>query len=93
MRRAARYAWIVPLVLVPFACAGESAPPDRIAEQPLPPPFQLTPDEQKEIDCLLDRWEQWNARVKTFDCKFHRWIYDLVFNPPCAESADPTQVQ
>jgi TIGR03009 family protein len=42
----------------------------------------LTPDEQTDIDRLLDRWEQWNARVKTFDCKFHRWSYDLVFNPP-----------
>ena len=59
-----------------------SVPRDRAAEQPLPPPFQLAPDEQQDIDRLLDRWEQWNAQVKTFDCTFKRWIYDYVFNPP-----------
>jgi len=48
----------------------------------LPVPFQLTSDEQKEIDRLLDRWEQWNGRVKTFDCRFKRWTYDAVFFSP-----------
>ncbi len=57
------------------------APPDRSADQPLPPPFQLTAQEQEELDRLLDRWQQWNAHVKTFDCRFKRWTYDTVFGP------------
>jgi TIGR03009 family protein len=56
-------------------------PFNRSAEQPAPPPFSLTSDEQKDVDRLLDRWEQWNSRLKTFDCRFKRWTYDLVFGP------------
>jgi outer membrane lipoprotein-sorting protein len=43
------------------------------------PPFTLTAEEQKEVDAILDRWEKWNAQVKTFDCRFKRWVYDSVF--------------
>jgi TIGR03009 family protein len=46
------------------------------------PPFQLTHEEQQNVDHLLARWEQWNAGVKTFDCRFKRWVYDDVFGPP-----------
>jgi TIGR03009 family protein len=28
---------------------------------------------------VLDRWEQWNSGVKTFQCGFKRWTYDVVF--------------
>jgi hypothetical protein len=52
------------------------------ASQPAAPPFTLTTDEQKDVDRVLDRWEQWNSRVKTLDCRFRRWAYDSVFGPP-----------
>jgi TIGR03009 family protein len=47
-----------------------------------PPPFQLTAEEEKSVDRVLDRWEQWNSRAKTFDCRFKRWVYDVAFGPP-----------
>jgi hypothetical protein len=50
-----------------------------IAEPALP--FALTAEEEKEIDQLLNRWEQWNSQVKTLECRFKRWHYDLVFGP------------
>jgi TIGR03009 family protein len=46
------------------------------------PPFQLTHEEQQNVDRLLARWEHWNAGVKTFDCRFKRWAYDGVFGQP-----------
>jgi len=49
---------------------------------PLPPPFQLTSGEQLEVDRLLDKWERWNSQLKTFDCCFKRWTYDVVFGSP-----------
>ena len=48
----------------------------------LDPPFKSTPDEEKNVDRLLARWEQWNAGAKTFDCRFKRWVYDAVFGRP-----------
>ena len=53
-------------------------------EQPKPEssaPFKLTAEEHKSVDAALDRWEQWNARVKTFRCRFKRWRYDSAFSP------------
>jgi hypothetical protein len=48
---------------------------------PPKPPFQLTHEEQQNVDRLLARWEQWNAGAKTFDCRFKRWDYDNLFRP------------
>jgi TIGR03009 family protein len=67
---------VVVLLLVP-SCA-----PVNTANVKLEPPFKLTPDEEKNVDRLLARWEQWNAGVKTFDCGFKRWVYDAVFGNP-----------
>jgi TIGR03009 family protein len=53
-----------------------------IAAKPADAPFKLTADEQKAVDRTLERWEQWNASVQTFDCKFKRWTYDSVFGKP-----------
>jgi TIGR03009 family protein len=49
--------------------------------QPPPPPFTLTPQEEAQVDRVLNLWEQRNREVKTFDCRFKRWIYDMVFGP------------
>lgn len=51
-------------------------------QQPPPPPFTLTPQEEAEVDRVLNLWEERNRSVKTFDCRFKRWIYDVVFGPP-----------
>jgi TIGR03009 family protein len=53
-------------------------------EQPTPPkpPFTLTPQEEAQVDRVLKLWEDGNKKIKTFDCKFKRWIYDFVFAPP-----------
>lgn len=67
----------------PTAQASEAAkkpsPAWRSAEESNAPPFTLTAEEQKGVDAALNRWEQWNSGVKTFDCRFKRWIYDSVF--------------
>jgi TIGR03009 family protein len=70
--------WPVGILLLasaPLASADDSPPPDTA------PPFQLTVEQEREVDGLLDRWQQWNAGVRTFDCQFKRWIYDSVFGP------------
>ena len=64
-------------VLVPRVPQQAAAP-----EQPPKPPFTLTPQEEAQVDRVLALWEQRNRAIKTFDCEFKRWIYDLVFSPP-----------
>jgi TIGR03009 family protein len=55
---------------------GNGQPP-----QPPPPPFQLTPQEELQVDQVLYAWEARNKGIKTFDCRFKRWVYDSVFGP------------
>ncbi len=50
--------------------------------RPQPPPFTLTAQEEAEVDRVLNTWEERNRSIKTFDCRFRRWIYDVVFGPP-----------
>lgn len=64
-----------------------SEPADQTAKlippaQQIPLPFTLTPQQAADVDRLLARWEAWNAGLKTFDCQFKRWTYDIVFGPP-----------
>ncbi len=73
LRCAGRHRCVLLLLLASCAAMPASNPPV---------PFRLTPDEQKGVDRLLDRWEQWNVGVKTFHCRFKRWIYDGVFGRP-----------
>jgi TIGR03009 family protein len=63
-------------VLVPRAPQQPAQPP--VAK----PPFTLTEQEQAQVDHVLALWEQRNRAIKTFDCSFTRWIYDMVFNAP-----------
>jgi TIGR03009 family protein len=74
-----RISWpaVILILLLSAACS-----PIQMADRKLPPPFRSTPEEQKNVDRLLARWEAWNAGVKTFDCGFKRWVYDGVFGPP-----------
>jgi TIGR03009 family protein len=70
-----RIGWAIAILLLAASCA-----PVRTTSLRLPPPFRSTPDQEKNVDRLLARWEQWNAGVKTFDCRFKRWVYDTAFN-------------
>ena len=67
-----RITCLIAILLLTAACT-----PVKAVE--LPPPFLSSPDEEKSVDRLLARWEQWNAGIKTFDCRFKRWTYDTVF--------------
>ncbi|MEN6457877.1 MAG: TIGR03009 domain-containing protein [Thermoguttaceae bacterium] len=51
-------------------------------QQPPPPPFTLTPEQQAEVDRVLKLWEDHNRTIKTFDCKFNRWTFNVVFSQP-----------
>lgn len=66
----------------PPAAAERSAPPQSQPQQPPPPPpppFRLTPQQEAQVDRVLNLWEERNRKIKTFDCRFKRWIYDDVF--------------
>ena len=63
-------------MLTPIGSAGAEN------DQPLPPPFALTSQQQAEIDQLLRDWEQAAADVKMFEWSFTRWEYDPIFGPP-----------
>ncbi len=59
--------------------------PEAPAQQPVgppKPPFTLSPEEQAQVDHALGLWEERNRSIKTFDCRFKRWIYDVVFGRP-----------
>lgn len=54
----------------------------RAPQQPPPPPFVLSPQEQQQLDFVLQAWEQRSKNVKTFECKFTRFEYDPLWGPP-----------
>jgi TIGR03009 family protein len=56
---------------------GQGRQPVRQA--PPEPPFRLSPQQEAQVNHILDLWEKRNQKVKTFDCKFKRWVYDSVF--------------
>jgi len=60
----------------------QAAPQQPVKPRQPEPPFKLTPQEETQVDGALGQWEQHNRGVKTFDCRFKRWIYDLVFSQP-----------
>ena len=47
-----------------------------ISVQLIATPFTLNPDEQKELDTFLVRWENFNAIIKRFDVDFNLFEYD-----------------
>lgn len=58
------------------AATPATAPPD---DAPPAQPFQLTPDEQLELDQMLREWESRSEQITLFRCDLKRWEYDLVF--------------
>jgi TIGR03009 family protein len=69
--------WAVVILLLTAGCSAV-----QMADRKMPPPFKLTTDDEQKVDRLLARWEQWNAGVKTFDCRFKLWVYDGTFGRP-----------
>ena len=59
-----------------------------VGARPIAPraPFTLTPDHARFLDRVLAHWEKESATFKTFQCKFIRYEYDLVWGP-----RDPNQ--
>ena len=49
---------------------GRAAPSTRV------PPFVLTPDEQRELDQFLMRWEKISEGIKQYHVDFELWKYD-----------------
>jgi TIGR03009 family protein len=45
-------------------------------------PFQLTPEEQAQLDRVLQAWEARNSQIKTFECTFVRQTYGAQFVDP-----------
>ena len=68
-------------VLVPRAAEPPARQPPA-PPQPPRPPFTLTPQEEAQVDGVLKQWEERNREIKTFDCQFKRWTYDVVFGTP-----------
>ena len=63
---------------------GMGQPPQQRSVQPPPLPagFPLTVEQEAQVDQVLALWEKRNRNVKTFDCRFKRWVYDTVFGKP-----------
>jgi TIGR03009 family protein len=64
----------------------------QLTQPAVPPPFQLTPAEQAQVDLVLNMWEQKSKEIKTFDSKFVRWEYDLtlpVVDPKAPPGSPP----
>ncbi len=57
---------------------GARAQPQQLAVQP---PFELTQQQQNELDRLLDDWEKQSSAIKQFKCNFTRWEYNPAFIP------------
>ncbi len=50
-------------------------------------PFVLTPDEQKELDEFLTRWEGFGAGIKRYDVEFTLYEYDPTIDPTSTKPA------
>lgn len=62
--------------LVPHAPTIQARQPGQAPAAP----FTLSAEEQQRLDQVLAAWEQTNAQVKTFECRFTRKEYSPQFN-------------
>jgi TIGR03009 family protein len=46
-----------------------------------PVPFELSPQEEADVDAVLQGWEKKNGRIFNLTCAFKIWEYDHVFGP------------
>jgi TIGR03009 family protein len=68
--------------VLPQAPTFSRRPAQQTTEQPPKAPFTLSAEEEAQVDRVLNLWEEHNRTIKTFDCQFTRWIYDVIFGPP-----------
>lgn len=57
-----------------------NAQPNR----PAWPPFVLSPQQQAQLDGLLNAWQQQSAQIRTLSCNFQMWEYNQAFAIPVA---------
>jgi TIGR03009 family protein len=91
------FGWLsIPLALLAVGrAAGQTRPPQgpsatiTSGPQQVPAeasqtqaPFRLTPQEEANLDWVLNTWQQQSEKTKTFGCDFTRWEYDAVFGDP-----------
>lgn len=62
-------------------------------QQPPTPPFTLTPEEEAQVDRVLQAWEKRSQGVKTFECEFTRFSYNGVFGKPDEPLKDPGELK
>jgi hypothetical protein len=55
---------------------------EKASSKPLPPPFVLTSQQQKDVDKVLNEWAIQSDQVKSFQGPFQRFRYDPTFLPP-----------
>jgi TIGR03009 family protein len=51
-----------------------------VAPPPAGAPFQLSPQEQQDLDELLKVWHQRSAQIQNLGCKYNLWDVDGTFN-------------
>ena len=67
-----------------MAHVGRAEPVSRIV------PFFLNPDEQRELDTFLARWERYSTRIERYDVNVNMHEYDMTI--PGAEPNKPTKI-
>jgi len=65
----------------PPLSAQNQSPAQSSPAAPLRAPFQLTPQQQADVDRILVLWENESNKIKTFTCSFERWEYNSAFGP------------
>jgi len=62
--------------------------------QPVQPPFVLTPQQQAQVDSVLQAWERESSRIKRFQCEFIRREYDgIAADPPILAHEDLGEIK
>ena len=65
---------------------GSAAPASRIV------PFWLNPDQQRELDAFLERWETYSATINRYEVNFELYLYDPTIPGPEAEPNKPHKI-
>lgn len=59
---------------------GAAPAPAAHSDLPVPnAPFELTPEQQLQLDSVLNEWEQHSEKVEVFRCDVIRWEHDPIF--------------
>jgi TIGR03009 family protein len=77
--------------IAPNGQPGQPGMP-TVQMQPARAPFQLTPQEEQQLDMTLKLWETSSGAVKTFHADFTRWEYDPVWGPKDAAKTEASGV-